>query len=89
VSRAKAQLKASLVMNLENAASRADQIARQYLAYGHVPAIASLVAKIDAVTPEQVRALAERLFTSQSPGFSAVGHVAGLTSYDAIIRHFR
>ena len=34
MARAKAQLKASLVMNLESASSRADQIARQFLAFG-------------------------------------------------------
>ncbi len=88
VSRAKAQLKASLVMNLESASSRADQIARQYLAFGEVPAISSLMKKIEAVTPEQVRDLASRLFRSKVPGFSAVGHISGLSSYDRIKQHF-
>jgi predicted Zn-dependent peptidase len=88
VARAKAQLKASLVMNLESASSRADQIARQFLAFGYVPEISSLVAKIDAVTPEQVQALAERLFHGRKPGFSAVGHISQITGYDAIARHF-
>jgi predicted Zn-dependent peptidase len=60
IARAKAQLKASLVMNLESATSRADQIARQFLAFGRVPAIATLVAKIEMVTAEQVRDLARR-----------------------------
>ena len=88
VARAKSQLKASLVMNLESASSRADQIARQFLAFGEVPSIASLMQKIDAVTPEQVRALAERLFRNQKPAFSAVGHIGQLAGYDAIARHF-
>ncbi len=88
VARAKAQLKASLVMNLESASARADQIARQFLAFGYVPAIGSLVAKIDAVTADQVRGLADRLFRAKRPGFSAVGHIADLVSHDAIARHF-
>jgi predicted Zn-dependent peptidase len=88
VARAKAQLKASLVMNLESASSRADQIARQFLAFGYVPAIATLVAKIEAVTAEQVRNLAERLFQAKTPGFSAVGHISQLSGYDAIARQF-
>jgi predicted Zn-dependent peptidase len=88
VARAKSQLKASLVMNLESASSRADQIARQFLAFGQVPSIPSLMQKIDAVTPEQVRLLAERLFRNQKPGFSAVGHIGQLVGYDAISRHF-
>ncbi|MBI3673603.1 MAG: insulinase family protein [Rhizobiales bacterium] len=88
VARAKAQLKASLVMNLESASARADQIARQFLAYGRVPAIATLVAKIEAVTPEEVRALAERLFKATAPAFSAVGQLSGLSSYATIAGHF-
>ncbi|MGH6908336.1 MAG: M16 family metallopeptidase, partial [Aestuariivirga sp.] len=60
IARAKAQLKASLVMSLESASARADQIARQFMAFGNVPDIATLVAKIDMVTAEQVRGLAQR-----------------------------
>ena len=88
VARAKSQLKASLVMNLESASSRADQIARQFLAFGQVPSMASLMQKIDAVTPEQVRQLADRLFRNQKPAFSAVGHIGQLAGYDAIAGHF-
>ena len=55
VARAKAQLKASLVMSLESATGRADQIARQYLAFGEVPAMETLVAKIDAVNRRSCR----------------------------------
>jgi predicted Zn-dependent peptidase len=88
VARAKSQLKASLVMNLESASSRADQIARQFLAFGEVPSMASLMKKIDAVTPEQVRLLATRLFAKQKPAFSAVGHIGQLAGYDSITGHF-
>ncbi|MCA3560797.1 MAG: insulinase family protein [Aestuariivirga sp.] len=88
VARAKAQLKASLVINLESASGRADQIARQFLAFGEVPAISTLTAKIEAVTPEQVRALAERLFRHQKPAFSAVGHIVDMAVYDKIARQF-
>lgn len=88
VARAKAQLKASLVMNLESASSRADQIARQFLAFSEVPDISTLTARIEAVTPEQVRALADRLFSHQKPAFSAVGHIGQMAGYDTITRHF-
>ncbi len=88
IARAKAQLKASLVMSLESASSRADQIARQFLAFGVVPSIATLTAKIDAVTAEQVRALAQRLFKSQVPAMSAVGNLEGMSDYETIQKHF-
>lgn len=88
VARAKAQLKASLVMNLESASARADQIARQYLAFGRVPAISTLIARVEEVTADQVRSLAQQLFKAKAPAFSAVGHLTGLSSYDTIVSHF-
>ena len=88
VARAKAQLKASLVMNLESASSRADQIARQFLAFGHVPAIGTLVSKIEAVSREQVRDLARQLFKARTPAYSAVGHIAELSDYKTLVSHF-
>lgn len=88
VARAKAQLKASLVMNLESASARADQIARQFLAFQNVPSIPSLMQKIDAVTPEQVRQLAAKLFQNRKPAFSAVGHIGQLSDYGTLVRHF-
>jgi predicted Zn-dependent peptidase len=88
IARAKSQLKASLVMNLESASARCDQIARQFLAFGMVPSIATLVAKIEAVTAAEVRELAEKLFKSRTPAFSAVGQLSTLSSYDEIAGHF-
>ena len=76
------------MIEVPRAAVTADQIARQFLAFGQVPAIATLTAKIEAVTPEQGRDLAERLFLRQKPAFSAVGHIGQLAGYDTITRHF-
>ncbi len=88
VARAKAQLKTSLVMNLESASSRADQIARQFLAFGMVPAISTLVEKIEAVTPDQVRSLAARLFQNKVPAISAVGQLSHLSTHQKISGYF-
>jgi len=88
VARAKAQLKASLVMSLESATGRADQIARQFLAFGEVPAMETLVAKIDAVTADHVAGLAASLFKGQSPALSAVGQLSTLTPYAKIKAQF-
>ena len=88
VARAKAQLKASLVMNLESASGRADQMARQFLAFGEVPRIEDLIAKIDAVTAEDIAILAERLFKGRSPALGAVGQLSQLAPYEAIRAQF-
>jgi predicted Zn-dependent peptidase len=88
IARAKAQLKTSLVMNLESASSRADQIARQYLAFGEVPDVSTLVKRIDAVAAENVRELAEDIFSSSRPSLSAVGQLSTLASYSDIAARF-
>jgi predicted Zn-dependent peptidase len=88
VSRAKAQLKSSLVMNLESPSSRADQIARQYLAFGEVPDVSTLVQRIEEVTPENVRALAHKLFSGKQPSLGAVGQLSTLASYSDIASRF-
>jgi predicted Zn-dependent peptidase len=88
VARAKAQLKTSLVMNLESASSRADQIARQYLAFGEVPKVAQLVKRIEAVEADNVRDLAHDIFSSKSPSLSAVGQLSTLASYKDIAARF-
>jgi predicted Zn-dependent peptidase len=55
VARAKAQLRASLLMGLEGPSSRAERLARLLSIWGRVPPVAEAVAKLDAVEPEAVR----------------------------------
>ena len=88
VHRAKAQLKAGLVMNLESVSSRADQIARQYMAFGRVPELSAIMERIEAVRVEDVCALAQRLFCGVRPAMSAVGDLNGLAPYETIAAKF-
>ncbi|MDP4823875.1 MAG: insulinase family protein, partial [Aestuariivirgaceae bacterium] len=88
VQRAKAQLKAGLVMNLESVSSRADQIARQYMAFGRVPELSDIMARIEAVRVEDVCDLARTLFCGVRPAMSAVGDLNGLAPYDTIAAKF-
>ncbi len=69
--RARAQGRAALVMSLESATARAGQIARQYLAYGRVPDMSEFMERIEAVTCDRVRELAERTFAGE-PAVSLV-----------------
>ncbi|MEL6644271.1 MAG: pitrilysin family protein [Pseudomonadota bacterium] len=61
VARARAQMKAGLLMGLESASSRAERIARLVSIWGRVPSLEETVERIDAVTTGDVRAFAERL----------------------------
>ena len=88
IARAKAQLKTSIVMNLESASSRADQIARQFLAFGEVQDIHNLIAKIEAVTADEVKLLAAEIFGESVPAMSAVGQLSSLESHAAVAARF-
>ena len=88
VDRTKAQIKASLVMSLESASSRCDQIARQFFAFGEVPDITHFVAMVDEVTADDLKALAARLFRHPRPAFAAVGDLSGLASYEQMAARF-
>ena len=61
VARAKAQLKAGLMMSLESSSARAEQMARQILLHGRVLQTAEILASVDRVTAEEVKAVAQRL----------------------------
>ncbi|MDE2514959.1 MAG: insulinase family protein [Rhodospirillales bacterium] len=70
--RARAQVKASLLMSLESTGSRCEQIARQIQVFGRVVPTAETVAKIAAVTREDVARAARRLFRAK-PTLATLG----------------
>jgi predicted Zn-dependent peptidase len=88
LARAKAQIKAGLVMSLESATGRADQIARQFLSFGKVPEITDLVARIERVTRDDIKKLAGDILISTRPAISAVGSLKYLATQDRIAAKF-
>ncbi|WP_299558652.1 pitrilysin family protein [uncultured Mycolicibacterium sp.] len=60
---AKGSLRGGLVLGLEDSASRMHRIGRNELNYGEHRSIAETLARIDAVTVEEVNAVARRLLT--------------------------
>jgi predicted Zn-dependent peptidase len=84
LARARAQLKAGLLMSLESTGSRCEQLARQWQIFGRVIPAAETVAKIEAVTAEDVRAVAARIFR-QRPTLATIGPVDQVPKLSAII----
>jgi predicted Zn-dependent peptidase len=84
INRAKAQMKAGLLMALESSGARAEQLARQILAYGRPIPLEEIVAKIDAVTEASVRAAGAALLRRSRPAIAALGPGRGLASAAAI-----
>ena len=68
IARAKAQMKAGLLMALESSEARVGQLARQMLAYGRPIPLEEIVAKVDAVTVESARAAGRALIGACQAG---------------------
>jgi len=71
VQRARAQMKAGMLMGLESPSSRAERMARLVAIWDRVPPLAETVTKIDAVDRAAVAAFAERM-ASTSPAALAL-----------------
>ncbi len=72
MARAKAQLKAGLMMALESSSARAEQLARHLMIHGRLVPPSELVEAVERVTPERVAALARRLAAGR-PSVAVVG----------------
>ncbi|GBR29930.1 M16 family metallopeptidase [Gluconobacter kondonii] len=83
VSRARAQLKSSLLMSLESTGSRCEQLARQIQVHNRPIPTSETVAKIDAVTEADILRVAQTIF-SGTPTFTAIGPVGTMPSLEDI-----
>jgi predicted Zn-dependent peptidase len=86
--RARAQLRAGLLMTLESPAARAGQMARQLLLFGRLIPIEELVEKIEAIDVTKVRDLAGRIFSGSPPTLSAVGPAGDMMARERIAARF-
>jgi predicted Zn-dependent peptidase len=78
IARAKAQMKAGLLMALESCSSRAEQLARHILAYGRPLTVAELIGRIEAVDIETTREAGRALLARSRPAVVALGSGRGL-----------
>ncbi|PIL31381.1 transporter [Ganoderma sinense ZZ0214-1] len=72
LSRAKNQLKSSLMMALESRAVEVEDLGRQVLVHGHKIAVSEMCEKIDAVDSATLRRVAARLFGPHSAAKASV-----------------
>ena len=83
VKRAAAQLRAATLMSREKPSSRCEQLASQLLIYGRPITPAEAVARIDAVTIDDLKRLARRLAQS-APTLTTLGPIGQVMEYDAL-----
>ncbi len=84
IARAKAQMKAGLLMALEGSGERIGQLARQMITQGRPIPVDELVTKIDSVTAESARAAGRGLLTAGKQATAVLGLGSGLASAAAI-----
>jgi predicted Zn-dependent peptidase len=84
VARAKAQMKAGLLMALESSGARIEQLARQVLTRGRPIPVEEVVAKVDAVTVDSARAAGRALIGRGKMATAVIGLGSGLESAAAI-----
>lgn len=81
--RAQAQMKVALLTASESASSRADQLARQILAFGRPVSQEEIVARLDALTVEDIHAAGRSLLECR-PVVVGLGPVAELPASTAV-----
>lgn len=82
--RARAQIRAGVLMSLESTASRCEQLARQLLVLGREIPMAEISERIEAVDEAALDRIARRIF-SQPATFAALGPIKGAPDFDAIV----
>lgn len=85
LSRCREQLKSNLLMGLESTNARMHHLGRYELFTDHVVSSDELVAAYDAVTADQVRALANKVFRFDQASICAVGNTGDEAYYRSLI----
>ena len=83
VNRAKAQLRAGVLMSLESSMSRAEFWANNVMIFNQPPTVADITAKIDAIDRASIRAAASKIL-SGTPIMAAMGKLHDLETLDQV-----
>lgn len=81
VVRARNQLKTAMLFNLDSSGAVAEDIGRSLLVYGRRIPRAEMFARLDAVTPETIKQVAERIIYDQDIAIAAMGDTQNLSDY--------
>lgn len=82
VARARAQMKAGLLMGLESPSNRAERLARLWSMWGRIPPLHETIANVDAVTTADVKAFAEHMAGQAGSAMALYGPAQAAPSLD-------
>ncbi len=83
LNRARAQVKAGILMSMESTGSRCEQLSRQLQIYGRIIPTTETVARLDAVGIDDIKRTAARIFRGV-PTLAAIGPAQSVPSLSAI-----
>lgn len=81
VIRVRNQIRAGLLMSLESPSSRAGQLARQQILWGRTIPLQETVERINRITADRVKFVANQLFSSGQVSLAGIGPVARLPDF--------
>ncbi len=84
--RSREQSKANVLMGLESTQSLMSHMGRSLLLTDHITTPDEMLARYDAVTGEQVRDLAQKIFDFEALSLSAVGQVRSAEDYQKLLK---
>ena len=84
VARARAQMKAGMLMGLESPSNRAERLARMVAIWGYVPTIDDTIERIDAVTTGDVRAFGAGLIKDAGTAMALYGPIDDAPTLEAL-----
>jgi len=76
--RAKEQVKGNILLGLESSGSRMSNLARQEMYFHHFFSVEDVLERLDAVTADEVQAMAQKLFISERIAVTLLGRLDGL-----------
>ncbi|VAW07472.1 Mitochondrial processing peptidase-like protein [hydrothermal vent metagenome] len=88
VMRARAQMKAGLMMSLESTTSRMEQLGRQMMIFGRPVPHGEIMEKINQVDEVAVMRYMDRMLTENKLSLAAVGPLGHLEDYDKVAARF-
>jgi predicted Zn-dependent peptidase len=81
----KSMIETDVVLSMESSYSRMSLLARQLLYFGHIRTLDQLLSKLESVTPEEVRQLANDLLGGGKFSVSAIGRLKNTAALEALV----
>ena len=89
LARARAQLKASMMMGLESCFAQSEDLARQLLIFNRRIPQEETIAEIDAVDAQAIKRVGTRLLADAKPTLTALGPIGKLPSLDLVEKQLK